>query len=123
MTLDEYTNAAQRTSSEKYAARTSEGVCMKQLENGLMGLCGESGECMEILKKHRHQCHPLDRAKLKEELGDVLWYVAEAAVGAGFTLDEIARGNVEKLLTRYPAGFDPTRSVRRGGQGESPCER
>ena len=113
MKLYEYMEAAQRTSSEKFAARTGEGLNMKQLENGLMGLCGEAGECMEILKKHRHQGHRLDREKLLDELGDVLWYVAEAAAGAGFTLDEVARGNVEKLLKRYPNGFDPTRSVNR----------
>ena len=91
MTLQAYMEAAQRTSSEKFAARTSEGLNMKQLENGLMGLCGEAGECMEILKKHRHQGHKLDREKLLDELGDVLWYVAEAAAGAGYTLDEVAR--------------------------------
>lgn len=114
MTLNEYMNLAQRTSSEKYAARTGEGVNMKQLENGLMGLCGEAGECMEILKKHRHQGHMLKREELCEEIGDALWYIAEAAAGAGFTLEDVARTNIEKLLKRYPNGFDPTRSASRG---------
>lgn len=53
------------------------------LVNALMGLCGESGEAIDLLKKHLFQGHDLDRAKLIKELGDVAWYLAEAATGLG----------------------------------------
>ena len=59
------------------------------LENALMGLCGESGEAIDLLKKHRFQGHPLDKEKLKKELGDVAWYLAEAAQGLNVPLSEI----------------------------------
>ena len=80
-----------------------------------MGLCGESGECMEILKKHRHQGHRLDRDRLIEELGDVLWYCAETASGLGIDLEKAAMDNVTKLMNRYPDGFESERSINREG--------
>ena len=49
------------------------------LINSVMGLCGESGEAIDIVKKHLHQGHPLDKEKLLKELGDIAWYLAEAA--------------------------------------------
>lgn len=113
MTLNEYQIAAQRTSSEKFADIDAEGLNLLQLENGLMGLCGEAGECMELLKKHRHQGHELNEAALKEELGDVAWYLAEAASALNLWLDDIAEANLEKLRRRYPEGFEPDRSMHR----------
>jgi len=84
------------------------------LLNALMGLCGESGEAIDILKKHRFQGHPLDREKLKKELGDIAWYLAEAAEGLGVSLEEILQGNLNKLHARYPEGFSAERSMHRG---------
>ena len=82
--------------------------------NGVLGLAGESGECCDILKKHRFQGHELDINHLIEELGDVMWYVAEAAAGIGVTLEDVAKRNIEKLERRYPSGFDAQRSIHRG---------
>ena len=83
------------------------------LMNALMGLCGESGEAIDVMKKHLFQGHPLDRAKLLKELGDVAWYLAEAATGLGVPLSEILQGNLDKLHARYPQGFDTKRSQNR----------
>ena len=83
------------------------------LENALMGLCGESGEAIDLLKKHRFQGHPLDKEKLKKELGDVAWYLAEAAQGLNVPLSEILQGNLNKLHGRYPNGFSSERSMHR----------
>lgn len=69
--------------------------------NGVMGLAGEAGECVDLVKKERFQGHDLNREKLVEELGDVLWYIAETASGLGVSLDEIADKNLEKLHKRY----------------------
>lgn len=113
MNLNTYQLMAQRTSSEKFADIDAEGLNLHQLQNGLMGLCGEAGECIELLKKHLFQGHPLDEAALKEELGDVFWYLAEAASALTLWLDDIAEANLEKLRRRYPEGFEPDRSMHR----------
>ena len=83
------------------------------LLNGVMGLCGEAGECIDIVKKHLHQGHELDKARLARELGDVAWYLAETAQALGIPLEDILRGNLDKLKKRYPQGFETARSVNR----------
>ncbi len=83
------------------------------LLNALMGLCGESGEAIDLMKKHLFQGHELDREKMVKELGDVAWYLAEAATGLGVDLSEVFQRNLDKLHARYPRGFDPQRSQQR----------
>ena len=83
------------------------------LINGVMGLCGESGEAIDIVKKHLHQGHALDREELIKELGDIAWYLAETAFALDVDLDEVFEGNIAKLKARYPEGFDTQRSVHR----------
>lgn len=83
------------------------------LLNGVMGLCGEAGEVIDVVKKHLHQGHELDRAKLVKELGDVAWYLAETAWALEIPLEEVLRGNLEKLKKRYPEGFETEKSIHR----------
>ena len=83
------------------------------LINGVMGLCGESGEAIDIVKKHLHQGHPLDKEKLVKELGDIAWYLAETAYALDVDLDEVLEGNIAKLKARYPEGFDTEKSIHR----------
>ncbi len=83
------------------------------LLNSVMGLCGESGECIDLVKKWQFQGHPLDKEKLAKELGDVAWYLAEAAAALEIPLEEILKMNLEKLKKRYPQGFDAQRSIER----------
>ena len=83
------------------------------LINAVMGLCGESGEAIDIVKKHLHQGHDLDREKLIKELGDIAWYLAEAATALDITLDDVLEQNIEKLKKRFPEGFDTQRSIHR----------
>lgn len=83
------------------------------LINGVMGLCGEAGEAIDLVKKHLAQGHELDRAALLKELGDVAWYLAETAYALDATLDEVAQGNLAKLRRRYPDGFSPEASQTR----------
>ncbi len=97
-------------------AMTTLNPCLSKrdvLLNGVMGLCGESGECIDLVKKHLHQGHDLDREKLAKELGDVAWYLAETAWALDLSLEEILRGNLDKLKKRFPQGFDTARSVNR----------
>lgn len=105
MTLNEYQQLAQRTSAHEES--------LWKLENGLLGLFGEGGECADILKKTLFQGHAFDKEHMAKELGDVLWYVAETASGLGMTMDEIAQKNIDKLNARYPDGFDAERSMNR----------
>lgn len=106
MTLNEYQNLAQRTSNEELSPD-------EHLVNGLLGLAGETGECCDLAKKCFYQDGRDIRESLKDELGDVLWYAAEAASAMGWTLEEICQHNVEKLKQRYPEGFSAERSLHR----------
>ena len=106
MQFNEYQSLAQRTSNPNLSD-------IEKLHNGLMGLNGEAGECIDILKKHDFQGHTLATDKILDELGDVLWYVAESTVGIGTTLEEVAQHNIAKLRARYPAGFSADRSINR----------
>ncbi|NDI35587.1 nucleoside triphosphate pyrophosphohydrolase family protein [Chengkuizengella sediminis] len=105
MDFNEYQMKAMRTA----AGSDSE----KLLLNTALGLCGESGEVADHLKKHIFQGHELDRKKLEKELGDVLWYLAAGAEALGISLEEIAKGNITKLEKRYPNGFECEKSINR----------
>ena len=83
------------------------------LMNALMGLCGESGEALDLMKKHLYQGHDLDKEKLVKELGDIAWYLAEAATGLNIDLSEVLQRNLDKLHARYPQGFSTERSMHR----------
>lgn len=83
------------------------------LINAVMGLCGESGEVIDIVKKHLHQGHELDKEKLIKELGDIAWYLAEAAYALDVDLSSVLEGNINKLKARYPEGFSVDKSINR----------
>ena len=83
------------------------------LINSVMGLCGESGEAIDIVKRWLAQGHELDRAHLIKELGDIAWYLAEAATALDVPLEEVLQGNIDKLKKRYPNGFQVERSLVR----------
>lgn len=106
MTINEYQNLAMRTVNPDLDKD-------QMLINAVMGLCGESGEAIDIVKKWYAHGHELDREHLKKELGDIAWYIAEAATALGLTLDEILEANIDKLRKRYPEGFATERSVDR----------
>ncbi len=106
MTVNEYQQLAMRTLNPELDKKDV-------LLNGVMGLCGESGEASDIVKKWLFHGHELDRDHLAKELGDIAWYLAEAATALELPLEEIFRGNIEKLRKRYPEGFDGERSRSR----------
>lgn len=80
------------------------------LINSVMGLCGESGEAIDIVKKWLAQGHALDKEHLMKELGDIAWYLAEAATALDLSLDDVLQANIDKLKKRYPDGFDSQKS-------------
>lgn len=106
MKVNEYQKLAMRTLNPKLDKKDV-------LINSVMGLCGESGEAIDIVKKWLAQGHELDKEHLAKELGDIAWYLAEAATALDLSLEEILKANIEKLEKRYPEGFETRRSVER----------
>lgn len=111
MTIDEYQHLAMTTLNP---ALDKKDV----LINGVMGLCGEAGEAIDVVKKHLAQGHELDRERLIEELGDVAWYLAETATALDVSLEDVLVQNIEKLKRRYPEGFDAEKSIHRDAADE-----
>jgi NTP pyrophosphatase (non-canonical NTP hydrolase) len=96
-TFAEYQTEARKTA--KYPNR------LKNLAYPTLGLAGEAGEVANIVKKIQRdfagEITDEIRAKLKDELGDVLWYISSCADELGLTLEEVARFNVAKLAERH----------------------
>ncbi len=97
MNFEEYQAAASRTAL--YPRR------LENLEYPTLGLAGEAGEVANIVKKiqrdHSGIITDETRAKLKDELGDVLWYISACADELGITIADIAEHNVQKLADRH----------------------
>jgi NTP pyrophosphatase (non-canonical NTP hydrolase) len=79
-----------------------------------MGLAGETGELVDMLKKWIGHGHELSLTEVEKELGDILWYISEIATTLELRLDQIAAKNMDKLVARYPEGFSEERSRNRG---------
>ena len=97
---------ATRTADPKLSAT-------RKILEGLVGINSEAGEALDIWKKYEFHKHDLDKKAIALELGDVLWYLTEAAIALGYSLEDIMKMNIEKLKKRYPDGFDPERSKNR----------
>ena len=106
MEFDDYERAAARTIN---AGLTDDA----RLMDAAAGLAEEAGETLGLVRKHMYAGHPLDKDRLRIELGDVLWCLAITARSAGLTLEEVALGNVAKLERRYPQGFSTEASRAR----------
>ena len=107
MTINEYQTAALRT------AQTDKFSASDLLLNSALGLCGESGEVADLVKKHCFQGHDLDFDHIAKELGDIAWYLAVGAYSIGYDLETILQMNVDKLKARYPDGFSTDRRLHR----------
>ena len=77
------------------------------LINSVMGLCGESGEAIDIVKKWLMQGHELDKEHLVRELGDVAWYLAEAATALDIPLEVFFRGIWTSCVSVFPTALTP----------------
>ena len=115
--FDKYTNfvdAVTSDSSKDFVALADrlgsldrEGASIERLTTAGVGLAAESGEFLEIVKKLVFQGKPWNadnREHLIIELGDVMWYVAQACMALDVPFDDVIRGNVRKLEKRYPGG-------------------
>lgn len=106
MDLNEFQRKSERTLN--YSLSDND-----QMLNCCIGVVGEAGELLNILKKFYFQGHDMDKAAVIEELGDTLFYIAGMCTSMGILLDDVATNNIEKLLIRYPQKFTPEHSVNR----------
>ena len=113
--LDKYTEFVDRVTSnpskdfqvlmERYAELKKQGCNIQRLDTAASGMSAEAGEFMEIVKKLKFQGKPYDaktKEHLEKELGDVMWYVAQACLALGVRFDEVIYTNTLKLAARYP---------------------
>ena len=106
MTLNAYQSLANRSSG-------AGGEGEQRLIVSALGLAGEAGEFANLVKKMTAHGHPFSKQALEDELGDVLWYLSEAATACDLDLNKIAQMNINKLKERYPEGFSEERSINR----------
>ena len=87
-----------------------EGCDIQRLMTAAVGVCAEGGEFMEIIKKIAFQGKPYTEDNvyhMKRELGDIMWYMAQACIALDVSFEELVEMNVAKLEKRYPGGsFD-----------------
>ena len=115
--FDKYTNFVDAVTSDsskdfvsladRLGVLDREGASIERLTTAGVGLAAESGEFLEIVKKMVFQGKPWNadnREHLIIELGDVMWYVAQACMALDISFDDVIRGNVRKLEKRYPGG-------------------
>lgn len=115
MTPNEYQKETQRTQPsfeqdlqiEKRSARN------QMIIHAMLGLCSESGEIADAIKKHVIYNQPLDILNLEEELGDIMWYVALGCTAVGVDMESIIQGNINKLKLRYPEKFTESLAKKR----------
>jgi NTP pyrophosphatase (non-canonical NTP hydrolase) len=105
MNFDDYQDKARRTAG---APRSS---TLLQICNFSMGLAGETGELIDLLKKDAFHNRGADIGQVEEEAGDVLWYLSNLCDTLGISLERVAANNIRKLEKRYPDGF-----VKGGGK-------
>ena len=106
MNIKEYQEKAKRTVNTRLTRKD-------QLSNLCMGLCGESGEVVDYIKKHIYHGHSLEINKLSEELGDIMWYLTNIATLFALPVDNILDVNIKKLEERYPDGYSNEKSINR----------
>ena len=105
MTMSDYQELAARTINHNNSPAEME-------MHALHGMCGEIGELHSLYQK-MYQGHPFDKEHAMKELGDLLWFIAEYCTACDFTLEDVAKANIEKLKARYPEGFETDKSLHR----------
>ena len=108
MTANEY-----QKNCMKFTSQISTATKDNLLLQGVMGINGEAGEAIDIVKKYLFHGHPLDKDYLAKELGDVLWYIATTAEALDIDLHTIMQMNIEKLSARYGEQFSTDASLHR----------
>lgn len=84
-----------------------------------MGMSGEVGEVVDLIKKSHFYGKDLDKSKIQEELGDVMFYIVNLATSLDISMENVLDENVKKLEKRYPNGFSSEDAIARRDYNES----
>lgn len=107
MTNEEYIENVLRTESPKNP------IVPRRLLHGTMGICTEAGELLDAVKKGMYYGKPMDYVNIREEIGDLLWYMALIIDEMGWSFEQIMEENINKLKTRYPEKFTEEKAINR----------
>lgn len=108
---DIYQGESIRTDWPDWRARREDGIV-----HAALGLASEAGELAGLVQKWQGQGHPLDADRVIDEAGDALWFLCKLLRMLDVPLSRVMLANVAKLDARFPAGFDPDRSINRGSE-------
>ena len=117
--VDEVTSDASRDAQAlSDSLDVIDGFCVspERVLTAAIGMSAEGGEFAEIVKKCIFQGKPMDddaQYHMKRELGDIMWYIAQACIALGISLEDVLDTNIQKLEARYPDGFEAFRSEHR----------
>lgn len=123
MLPSEYIEAVKKTESinfEDIKFRIANNHFIR-LDHAAKGMCTEAGEFLDVLKKYEFYGKELDNVNLKEELGDVLWYIGIACDELGITLEEVMQTNIKKLHKRYGISSNEEGAINRNLSAERVC--
>lgn len=112
MNNEDYVSEALRTEGS-YSAVNQRLSSNARLMHAALGLVTESAEFTDALKKHIYYGKPADAVNLKEELGDIFWYLAIATVELGVSFEDIMDANIMKLRARFPDKFSEDKAINR----------
>lgn len=84
----------------------------------ILGMVTETGELADVFKKNMAYKKEIDWVNVKEEVGDLMWYIINFCSINGFDLEEIMETNIKKLETRYPEKFTEENAINRNLQEE-----
>ncbi len=116
MNATEYKQAALRTEPQSYApisTRIGDSRTNLRLLHAMMGLCTETGELQDALKKHIIYGKQLDSTNVIEEFSDCLWYIAIGLDACGASFEEVFDKNIAKLKARFPDKFTEHNALHR----------
>lgn len=124
MTANEYQQLALKTEKtpEYLIIKEVDGISSKQLEQLLhaaIGVCTESGEFMDLLKKYIMYGKSFTKEKVLDETGDLLYYCSLALVATGYTLEQAMEKNIAKLKIRYGDKFSSDKAINRDLENEA----
>ena len=119
----DFVNSVTSESSKKmlemvhsFAVMEEQGAIPSRVLTTALGLNGEASEFYELIKKCVFQGKEYNedtKNKLKSELSDIMWYIAQGCIALDTTIDDLIEINTSKLKERYPDGFDKNKSNAR----------